>query len=162
MRAAIVAIMLICVSASAEQYIYVRDGKVASAPRALPSVGVRQDTGTAVLGLHGASDATRAACGWFRVVPSPVVPDPAKGEWVADRSYRVDKNTVQEVVALKTRVVLSPEDRVLAVFLAPALVAMTEEARCAAVIHAVAQVITQRLDKAVTVTIPARREAVAR
>ena len=46
-------------------YIYSADGKTpACAPRELPSAAVRIDTRQTVLGLHGASAATRAACGW--------------------------------------------------------------------------------------------------
>ena len=47
-----------------------KDEVVRCAPRELPSVGVRLDNGRAVLGLHGASVETKAACGWYRVVVS--------------------------------------------------------------------------------------------
>ena len=158
MRAAIVAIMLICVSASAEQYIYVRDGKVASAPRALPSVGVRQDTGTAVLGLHGASDATRAACGWYRVVPSSQ--KVADAQRVVARNYVIGKGTAQEVLTIADRVIRTPQQRISNVL--DAMPGATDDERVSALIRAVAVAVTGRLDKAVTVTIPARMEAAAR
>ena len=57
--------------ASVEQYVYSRDGvTIVTAPRALPSVGVRISDNQLILGLHGASDTIKASCGWYRVVPA--------------------------------------------------------------------------------------------
>ena len=54
MRYAIIIMLLSIVrTAIADQYVYVRDGRVQSAPRELPSVAVRQDTGETILGQIG-------------------------------------------------------------------------------------------------------------
>lgn len=151
----IIAIVLgACFCTVADQFVYVRDGKVASAPRELPSCGVDGRTGEVVLGLHGAAEAQRAACGWYRVIPSKVAL--ASNQVVRARSYMVGKTSVQEVLTVDTRKTRTVRERMAAVFASPELAAMTEEARCAAVIGAVAQVVTQRLEKAVMVTIPGR------
>ena len=77
---------------AADQYIYVgKDGVVATAPRALPALGVALDSRKPVLGLHGASDLERAACGWFRVIPSGAVL--ASNEVITARTYKVDAKT---------------------------------------------------------------------
>lgn len=70
------AILAALVTSAAESYMYSRDAKtIVSDPMALPSCGVRLDTGTYVLGLHGASIETRAACGWYLCVSTNVAPD---------------------------------------------------------------------------------------
>ena len=68
-----------------------KDGVVATAPRALPALGVALDSRKPVLGLHGASDLERAACGWFRVIPSGAVL--ASNEVITARTYKVDAKT---------------------------------------------------------------------
>lgn len=72
----------------AELYVYSSGGgAVETLPRELPSVGVRLDGGGTVLGLHGADDATKAACGWYRVADVPATP---AGMRVASRTLRID------------------------------------------------------------------------
>lgn len=140
----------------AQQYVYVRAGTVQSAPRELPSVGVRLDNGKTVLGLHGSTDAVRAACGWYRVIPAEA---PAKGLAVVARSYKVEKTSAREVLTLTNRVVRSVTlEQKLARAWDALPVGMTDDQRCAAVVAAVAQTITGRVSKAVSVEIPAARE----
>lgn len=62
-------------AARADQYVYAVAGAVKSAPREIPSVGVRLDGKGTVLGLHSADDATKAACGWYRYVAAKVPSD---------------------------------------------------------------------------------------
>lgn len=141
---------------AADQYVFVLGGKVASAPRDLPSVGVRLDSGRAVLGLHGASDSVKAACGWYRVIPSVV--KAAEGEYVASRSYTVNKETVQEVVSVAKVPVdtRTPAERIGEVM--DSIVAESTDARVSALVRAVATAVTGRVAKAVTVTIPASKD----
>lgn len=47
--------------------------KAGSGRRLLPSQGVNQKTGEVVLGLAGQTDAVRATCGWYRVLPEPAI-----------------------------------------------------------------------------------------
>lgn len=57
--------------AAAAAYVYSGDGATAgSAPRELPSQAVRLGTSEVVVGMHSLTDAERARCGWYRVVPS--------------------------------------------------------------------------------------------
>ena len=81
MRNAIIIMVLSIVgTAIADQYVYVRDGRVQSAPRELPAAAVRLDTGETILGMHARTDAVRAACGWYRVVPSAQTAGNGAGE----------------------------------------------------------------------------------
>lgn len=55
-----------------ESYVFSADGvTVGSAPRDLPSQGFDRATGRVVVGLGMRTDAEKAACGWWRVVPTP-------------------------------------------------------------------------------------------
>lgn len=54
------------------EYVFATNGVVVCRPRELPAVGVRLDTRQPVVGLHGAVDEVKAACGWFRVVKREV------------------------------------------------------------------------------------------
>lgn len=59
-------------SASAFKAVFSADGSTAgSSARECPSQGVDLQTGKVVVGLHALSDARRAACGWYRLVPTP-------------------------------------------------------------------------------------------
>lgn len=59
-------------AANAFQAVFSADGATAgSSARECPSQGVDLATGKVVVGLHALSDARRAACGWYRLVPSP-------------------------------------------------------------------------------------------
>ncbi|MFZ4394147.1 MAG: hypothetical protein ACOYOU_00815 [Kiritimatiellia bacterium] len=143
----------------ADSFLFVQAGKITSGPRELPSVGVRLDNGQPVLGLHGADDATRAACGWYRVIPTNAIL--ASNQMIVARSYLLNKDTAQEVVVISnfTARVFTPRDRITQMFdeLPPA---MGNDARCAAIIKAIAQTITNKMGTSVTVTIPAaQREA---
>jgi hypothetical protein len=158
MRISIVIVFSLVLGARAEQYVFVRDGAVQSAPRELPSAGISRDTGETLLGLHARDDATRAACGWFRVVPSTQATP--KGQYVMGRSYAIGKSTVQEVLVFGTRIKRTPEQRIAAVL--ASMPAATDDERVSALVRAVAVAITGRLDKAVTITVPARTLEVER
>lgn len=153
----ILALILIPGLLLAESYIYSKDGTtVQTGPRDLPSVGVRLDNGQAVLGLHGASDSVKAACGWYRVIP-----DTAKAETnqiVSGRSYTLGKYTAQEVLTFATRKTITPQARLSA--LLDAMPGETDDERVSALIRAVAVAVTGKLDKAVTIVVPAKAEAV--
>lgn len=150
--AIIMSLLLLALVSVGEQFVYVRDGRVQSAPRDLPSVAVRLDTGETVLGLHARDDATRAACGWYRVVPSAQIL--AKGQIVTGRSYTLSKATVQEVLAVGTRTTRTPQQRIAAAL--AAMPGATDDERVTALVRAVATTVTGTLDKAVTITVPAK------
>lgn len=58
-------------SAAADLFIFSADGvEVGSKPRELPSQGYDRVTGRVVVGLHARTDLERAACGWWRVIPT--------------------------------------------------------------------------------------------
>jgi hypothetical protein len=159
MRYAIIIMVLSIVrTAIADQYVYVRDGRVQSAPRELPSVAVRLDTGETILGLHARTDAVRAACGWYRVVPSAQTV--TKGQVVTGRSYVLGKCTVQEVLTIAERKTLTPEQRIAAAL--AAMPGATDDERVTALVRAVATAVTGTLDKAVVITVPAKTLEVAR
>lgn len=72
---AVILILAAAVSPAADLFVFSRDGiSVDFPPRELPSVGTRLDTGAPVIGLHAASDATRAACGWYACRDTNAVP----------------------------------------------------------------------------------------
>lgn len=69
--------MLAALAAGAA-FVFSGDGVHAgSAPRELPSQAVRLGTEDVVVGLHALGDEARAACGWYRVVPSAPPAEPA-------------------------------------------------------------------------------------
>jgi hypothetical protein len=158
MRLSIVLVLVLVLGARADQFVYVRAGRVQSAPRELPSAGLRLDNGQAVLGLHARDDATRAACGWFRVVPSARATP--QGQVVTGRSYTIGKATVQEALTFGTRITITPEQRIAAVL--ASMPAATDDERVSALVRAVAVAVTGTLDKAVTITVPARTLEVER
>lgn len=149
----VLALILLAGSALADSFIFSKDGKVISGPRDLPSVGVRLDNGQAVLGLHGASDAVKAACGWYRVIPS--AQKAATNQIVTGATYTLGKNTAQEALTFATRVEVTPQARLSA--LLDAMPGETDDERVSALIRAVAVCVTGKIDKAVTVTIPASK-----
>jgi hypothetical protein len=143
---------------SADSFLFVQGGKPTTGPRELPSVGVRLDNKQAVLGLHGADDATKAACGWYRVIPAQVAL--ASNQVVTGYSYAIGKNVAYETasVATVTNRTYSLQERMDDIFQD---MPGTDSERCKAVIQAVASVVTNRVRGAVTVTIPApKAEAV--
>lgn len=84
---ALLIVLTACSASGAESFMFSRDGSnLVTDAVALPSCGVRLDNGTAVLGLHGASDADRAACGWYRAVNTNAAPE---GMREASRAWRV-------------------------------------------------------------------------
>ena len=157
MRTLPMLLILLAVSALADSYVFSKDGKTVSAgPRDLPSVGVRLDDGKVVLGLHGATDATRAACGWYRIIPDQA--KAASNQVVAVRSYTIGKETAQETLSFVERITKTPEQRIAA--LLDAMPGETDDERVSALIKAVAICVTGKLDKAVTIVVPAKAEAV--
>jgi hypothetical protein len=64
----------ICVAgcvAAFDLFVFSADGVTAgSAERELPSQGYDRVTGRVVVGLHARTDLERAACGWWRVIPT--------------------------------------------------------------------------------------------
>lgn len=96
MRYILVIFALACV-ARADQYVYSPDGSnVVCAARELPSVGVIIGTDRAVLNLHGATDAKRAECGWYKVVNTNVTPE---GCHIVSASWVIDGTTAVRVCA---------------------------------------------------------------
>lgn len=84
---------------AAELYVYATNSVILSAPRELPSVGVRLDTRRCELGLYSADPATQAACGWFRCVAcTNPVPD---GMVVAAREWSISGLIAVESLAFK-------------------------------------------------------------
>jgi hypothetical protein len=150
--AIIMSLLLLALVGLGEQFVYVRAGKVQSAPRELPSAAVRLDTGETILGLHARDDATRAACGWYRVIPS--AQKATTGQVVTGRAYTVGKGTAQEVLTFGTLTTRTPEQRIAAIL--AAMPGATDDERVTALVRAVAAAVTGRLDKAVTITVPAR------
>ena len=112
----------------------------------------RLDTGETILGLHARDDATRAACGWYRVIPS--LQKAAAGQYVAGRSYTLGKATAQEVLSYGTRTTRTPQQRIAAAL--AAMPGATDDERVTALVRAVATTVTGTLDKAVTITVPSR------
>ena len=135
------------------QYAYVRDGVVMGKPRDLPSVGIRQDNGGAVLGLHGAGRDVQEACGWYGVQPSQQ--RVAEGQRVTGRSYVYTNGVVSEQVVIGDVKTVTPAERIEQAF---AALPGTEDERVTALIHAVATTITGRVDKAITIAVPASKQ----
>lgn len=70
MRTLFAVLMLACSASAVDLYVFSRDGKtVVSSPRELPSVGQPLNEPNTVVVLWSATDAARAACGWYRYVP---------------------------------------------------------------------------------------------
>lgn len=141
-------------SVSAESYVFVKEGRIVAGPRDLPSVGVRLDTGQPVLGLHGASDSARAACGWYRVIPDTA--KAASNQVAGAASYTIGKDAVQEKLAFVERRVVTPQVRLAAIL--DSLPGETDDARVSALIKAVATCVTGRIDTAVTIIVPAKEK----
>lgn len=144
------------VMAVADSFIFSKDGKIISGPRDLPSVGVRLDDGKPVLGLHGASDAVKAACGWFRVIPS--TQKAPTNQVVASASYTIGKDTAQEVLAFGVVETFTAQQRLAFAF--EEIKGANDDERVSAFVQAVASVVTNKIKGAVTVTIPAAKESV--
>lgn len=65
-------VLLAAFAPAGEKYVFSADGATAgSAARDLPSQGFDRRTGQVVVGLHARTDEEKAACGWYRVVPTP-------------------------------------------------------------------------------------------
>lgn len=55
------------------QVVFSKDGKtVGSSARECPTQGVDIGSGKVVVGLHAVTDLRRAACGWYRLIPTEV------------------------------------------------------------------------------------------
>lgn len=135
--------MLSLVCLGADKYVYVKEGKVLCGPRELPSVGVRQDNGNAVLALHGATDNVKAACGWYRVVAGlQAVGD---NQVIVSTTYTVLSTTVRPVYTLGERRVYTLQDRIDAVFNSPELLELDNDAKTKAIIASLATSITNKL-----------------
>lgn len=146
------ALILLAGSALADSFVFAKEGKIISGPRDLPSVGVRLDNGQAVLGLHGASDAVKAACGWFRVIPS--AQKAATNQVVVGSTYTLNKDTAQEVLSFGTRETITVQDRLA--FILETIPGTNDDARVTALIKAVATCVTGKIDKAISITVPAK------
>lgn len=142
-KVVIIFALLAGVAAAAEQYVYVKDGAVKCRPRDLPSVGVRQDTGQAVAGLHGTTDAVKAACGWYKVLPS--LQQAGSNQVVQATSYTVGRYTVQAVHQYAERRTVTLAERTRALFDHPELQGKSADDKAAEVIKAVAEAVTNRL-----------------
>ena len=132
------------------EYVHMRSLRIVG-PKPLPSVGIRLDTGDVVLGLHGADEATQRACGWYVVVPS--VQRGTAGQQVIGRSFEFRDGEVREVLQFGDVVEVSPAERVAAVF---DELPGNDDERVSAFVQLCAQVATNKLQKAITVTIPAK------
>ena len=82
---------------AAETFVFSRDGATVDSPkpRDLPAAALNLETGAAVFGLHALSDAERAACGWYRVLP-PVRPDWATNHVAIVTNYTLRASGVAE------------------------------------------------------------------
>lgn len=155
MRQLVCLVLMIASIATAQtKYIYAERGAAQCAPRDLPSVGVRLDTGQSVLGLHGAGTAIREACGWYQVAPSATRPQ--TNQYVAARIYELGKGGFQEVLVMSNRVTrtVTPQARIEQAFAALSA-SLTTDDRCTAIVAAVAAVITNKFAQEVTIRIPA-------
>ncbi len=148
------AVLLLASFALADSFLFIQDGKIVAGPRELPSVGVRLDNRQPVLGLHGADDATRAACGWFRVIPSTA--KAASNQVVSARSYVIGAATAQEVLTLTTvvRKTYTAQERIEQIFDG---LETNDSARAAILIRAMASAMTNRIKSSVTITLPAEK-----
>lgn len=139
-------------------FAFVKDGQVQGKERDLPAVGVRKDTGDAVLNLHGADVATRKACGWYEVVP--FTGRMLEGQVVLSRGLEYDAvaDTVKQTAVVGVRITKTPEQRIAA--LLDSLQGDQDE-RVTALVKAVASVVTNQIAEAVSVEIPAaKKEAI--
>ena len=132
------------------EYVHMRSLRIVG-PKPLPSVGIRLDTGDVVLGLHSADEATQRACGWYVVVPS--VQRASAGQQVVGRSFEFRDGEVREVLQFCEVVEVSAAERVAAVF---DELGGNDDERVSAFVQLCAQVATNKLQQAITVTIPAR------
>lgn len=132
------------------EYVHMRSLRIVG-PKPLPSVGLRLDTGDLVLGLHGADEATQRACGWYVVVPS--VQRASTGQQVIGRSFEFRDGEVREVLQYGEVVEVSAAERVAAIF---DELGSTDDERVSAFAQLCAQVATNKLRQAITVTIPAK------
>jgi len=144
-------IIMLAGSLLADSFLFVQGGKVVSGPRDLPSVGVRLDNKQTILGLHGSDDSTKAACGWYRVVPADVTL--ATNQAITGRSYTIGKDAAFEIVTVTNvvRRTYSAQERMDRIF---DDLPGSESERVKAVIQAVASVVTNRVKGDVTVVIP--------
>lgn len=100
----LIAMMAPPVMRAADLYVFAgTNGVVTCAPRPLPSVASTLAERKPVLGLHGATDAERAACGWYRVEAWNGAL--ASNEYVSARSYKVNAKagTATESVVIAVR-----------------------------------------------------------
>lgn len=130
------------------EYVHMRSLRIVG-PKPLPSVGIRLDTGDVVLGLHGADEATQRACGWYVVVPS--VQRASAGQQVIGRSFEFRDGEVREVLQFGEVVEVSAAERVAAIFNE---LGGDDDERVSAFVQLCAQVATNKLQQAITVTIP--------
>ena len=70
-KSLLLVLMSACCSLAADRFVFSSDGVTAgSSERELPSQGYDRVTGRVVVGLHARTDEERAACGWWRVIPT--------------------------------------------------------------------------------------------
>ena len=144
--ALLAALLITTLATSAEQYVYVKEGRVVTPPRALPSIGVHRTTGQAVLGLHGTTDTTKAACGWYRVLPP--LTTCATNQVIATTTYQVLKDTVRTIHTYKQRTQFTLQDRITQLFSTPELRTLSDDDQVKQVINALATAVTNKLQAA--------------
>lgn len=124
-------------------FVYSTDGKkVLCNPRDIPANAVKLNTKQPVLGMHSATPAVKAACGWYRVVPSTVTP--ATNQYVAARTYAISGYTAVETLTLSNRVKRTAKQRLDRIF--NELNAETEDEKVKVVIGQIAQAIADRIN----------------
>ena len=150
MKKIIILIVFLAGFCTAQEYVYVLRGAIKCTPRDLPSVGIRQDNGQAVLGLHGAVEATKNACGWYAVQdaaqeqPADTIVTGARLEWTGAGVTRVREYGQKKVISL--------QDRVNSLFYLPELQPLNEDEKSAAIIQAVALALASNLTEIEIVT----------
>ncbi len=145
MRLALLALALSALAASAQNlFVYSTDGKkVLCNPRDIPANAVNLATRQPVLGMHSATPAIKAACGWYRVVPSAV--SPGTNQFVFARAYTITGNTAVETLVISNRVRRTPRqrlDRIIA-----DLDGADDDTKVKAAIAQIAAAIADRLQK---------------
>jgi len=98
----IAGLFFLTLSFGADLFVFSRDGtNVVSGARELPSVGVRLDTRQPVLGLYGAQEGERKACGWYRCVAE--TNRTPEGMTVAGRAWVIEGCEAVEKLRLAAR-----------------------------------------------------------
>jgi hypothetical protein len=140
-------LFFVAVSAQAQNlFVFSKDGKtILCNPREIPANAVTITGRQPVLGMHSATPAVKAACGWYRVVQS--TEKPAKNQYVAARSYVISGYTALETVVVSNRVKRTAKQRLDQIF--NELNAETEDEKVKAVIAQIAKAVADRISDGV-------------